>query len=211
MTVILKLPIRISRNPVRRDKEFGIHRSFLVHYSSFFRSAFSSPKTTKLELEDIDSDVFARFVHWLYYQSIGDIGNSPNSLIELFKLWALAEKFKVIRLQDSAMDILCDLLVETVDEPGCEYLEWRDIFQTAYRSHSDVLGRLLRDVMVAMKDGTKFGLMMKCAPLEVVHEVARLVKRCHVSKQDIPVRLAADYYVYTEVARIEDDYDDELA
>ncbi len=86
----------VLRNPQKPNEEFGIHGSFITHYSLYFCSAFSTRPTTRIEIAGVDSGTFAAFIHWFYYQNIGDV---TRTALQLVRIWAFGERFEVAYLQ----------------------------------------------------------------------------------------------------------------
>ncbi|KAE8445851.1 hypothetical protein EG329_012774 [Mollisiaceae sp. DMI_Dod_QoI] len=90
---------------------FAIHRHLLVHYSSYFASAFSPPhleaETQTITLPDVCPDTFGLITHWLYTQQLDLIPQEQaTNVIPLAKLWCLAAKFRIAKLQNKIMSWL---------------------------------------------------------------------------------------------------------
>jgi hypothetical protein len=122
------------------ETKFVVHRDLMLHYSSFFKTAFEGPfaehETETMRQKDTDSRLFGVLVHWLYTRKIEyDDTLLSSSLImsglskwttsdatsqevsELMKkallmtmLWTLAETYRVRELQNDAMGALYKLI-----------------------------------------------------------------------------------------------------
>ncbi|KUJ07483.1 uncharacterized protein LY89DRAFT_677715 [Mollisia scopiformis] len=92
-------------------ESFVIHQHLLTHYSSYFATAFSPPHTeaeTKImTLPIICPDTFGLVTHWLYTQQLDLIPQEQASnVLPLAKLWCLAAKFRIAKLQNKVMSWL---------------------------------------------------------------------------------------------------------
>ena len=101
-----------------RAKDFTIHQEIICFYSPFFREAFRSGQL-KVDMHDVDAQVFGLLTHWLYTQEIRL--NEPNRanqtknvvrthLLPLSKLWSLARKCDMPGLQNTVMDRIAPIL-----------------------------------------------------------------------------------------------------
>jgi len=95
------------------DKQtFLVHKKFICQYSPFFDAAFNGNfkegTSQELDLQDTDPVAFSIFVDWLYTQTItsnpSDI-DVPTELLMLVKLWVLADKLLIPRLQNETLAI----------------------------------------------------------------------------------------------------------
>jgi hypothetical protein len=96
-------------------KEFVIHKSFVCHVSPVLRAAFNSNfvegQTQRYILEDTTEAAFHLFSEWVYTQNIywdGESKDEPSSF-SLPRVWVLAEKLLVPKLQNRAMDLIEDV------------------------------------------------------------------------------------------------------
>jgi hypothetical protein len=59
-----------------KDHKFTIHRDFICYYSPFFSAAFNGSfeegQTQKMKLDDVDPQLFAILVNWVYIQEVSD-------------------------------------------------------------------------------------------------------------------------------------------
>ncbi|KAH0342078.1 hypothetical protein KCU81_g5959, partial [Aureobasidium melanogenum] len=83
---------------------FSIHKDLLVFYSDYFRAAFNGSFTEaaegKIELLDVDQEVFQNFHAWLYTRKLTE----PLSWKLLVHLWVFGDRFQVPLLQNCVMD-----------------------------------------------------------------------------------------------------------
>jgi hypothetical protein len=93
-------------------KEFVIHKSFVCHTSTVlkavFNSNFAEGQTQRYVLEDTTEAAFRHFSEWVYTRNIywdGKIKDDPISSI-LPRVWVLAEKFLVPKLQNRVVDLI---------------------------------------------------------------------------------------------------------
>jgi hypothetical protein len=93
-------------------KEFVVHKSFACHASPVLRAAFNSDfvegQTQRYALEDTTEDTFRLFSEWIYTQNIywdGESMETPASS-SLPRVWVLAEKLLVPKLQNRAMYLI---------------------------------------------------------------------------------------------------------
>jgi hypothetical protein len=91
-------------------KKFVIHKEFACHYSPFLQAAFTSNsaegESQSMELQDVEEEVFALFVQWLYTQQIATAEDDFPAAELLIKLWLLAEKLRVPELQNQVVDTI---------------------------------------------------------------------------------------------------------
>lgn len=79
-----------------------------MFYSDYFRAAFNGSFTEategRIELRDVDLEVFENFHAWLYTRKI------PESLrwLQLVRLWVFGDRFQVPLLQNCVMNEIFD-------------------------------------------------------------------------------------------------------
>ena len=89
-----------AENPLTTRK-YNIHKDFLCYYSQHVEAKLKRgdpPLETKLEpitVEDVDPSSFGLFTHSLYFQNIRNEEGKLPGLINLAKLWVLAERFEM--------------------------------------------------------------------------------------------------------------------
>jgi hypothetical protein len=102
--------IIISSPP--NQQEFKVHKNVACHYSPFFETAFKSQfiegQTQSMTLEDVEGEVFGCMVHWFYTQKVETqrVGTHADDLPKLVKLWVLAERCIIPRLQNAALEYI---------------------------------------------------------------------------------------------------------
>jgi hypothetical protein len=97
-----------------KKQEFVVHKSFACHASPVLRAAFNSDfvegQTQRYILEDTTEGAFRLFSEWIYTQNIywdGESKGDPSNFA-LARVWVLAEKLLVAKLQNRAMDLIED-------------------------------------------------------------------------------------------------------
>ncbi|PVH87826.1 hypothetical protein DL98DRAFT_581062 [Cadophora sp. DSE1049] len=98
------------------DKQsFLVHKHLASAHSSFFKAAFESPMvegtTQTMRLEDVEVETFGVLVHWMYTGEIkaglgsftNDKGAQDYDLTKLAKVWKLAERVLMPRLQNATI------------------------------------------------------------------------------------------------------------
>ncbi|KUJ22800.1 uncharacterized protein LY89DRAFT_728914 [Mollisia scopiformis] len=103
-----------------KAEPFVVHKDWACHSSSVLEAAFNSnflegqTQEYRLDIESIDEDVVALFVHWIYTQKLDlspvqasgaeTLPTSSNKDIVLVKLWVLADKLVIPSLQNKVID-----------------------------------------------------------------------------------------------------------
>ncbi|KUJ07470.1 uncharacterized protein LY89DRAFT_556207, partial [Mollisia scopiformis] len=86
---------------------FTVLKSVICHYSPFFNAAFNSQfkegDTQSMVLNDADTNAFRLFVDWLYTQEIRYDDAETSSMMTLARLWILADRFLIPKLQNQTM------------------------------------------------------------------------------------------------------------
>jgi hypothetical protein len=101
-------------------KKFLVHKDFACGYSPVLKTAFNSEfvegKTQTYTMEDVSEEVFAILTRWLYTQNLDVKGLGATSeiasavvVINLVKLWVLAERLMLPRLQNESIDLIEEL------------------------------------------------------------------------------------------------------
>ncbi|KAI9650255.1 hypothetical protein NHQ30_000268 [Ciborinia camelliae] len=109
------------------EERFAIHKEVACRHSEIWDRAFNGPfiegQTQTYRLEDVDPKVFRMLMQWVYQEKfdhahslqrdgwIKECGGETRKLcakedILLVKLWILAEKFLIRRLQNYTMNIM---------------------------------------------------------------------------------------------------------
>ena len=112
-------------------RKFVVHQNFVDYYCPLLKKAFNSPfiegMTKTYKLEDTTPAAFALFVRWLYTQDIEDAmaANDHKEIsayyAALVRLWILAEKFMLSRLQNAVLEVLEKLRISTKSFPILQY------------------------------------------------------------------------------------------
>ncbi|KEQ69509.1 hypothetical protein M436DRAFT_67171 [Aureobasidium namibiae CBS 147.97] len=91
-------------------KEFTVHRDLLVFYSDYFRAAFNGSfieaTNKKIDLLDVNQEVFEHFITWLYTRKIASDDDQYLGWDDLVNLWVFGDQFQVPMLQNCVMDEL---------------------------------------------------------------------------------------------------------
>ena len=110
-----------SINVGKEETPFDVHMELLCERSPFFNRVFgeryNTPLTEAYSLPDDDPNTFAEFVGWVYRETIFQDQAFP-SWIQLCRLWVLAYKFEVPRLQNSVMALFKDKLTHDTGTMG---------------------------------------------------------------------------------------------
>ncbi|CZR61813.1 uncharacterized protein PAC_11710 [Phialocephala subalpina] len=105
---------------------FMVQKSLICHYSAFFDAAFNGPflegKSQVINMEDVENKIMGLLVDWLYLQRIqSEHGTSTRvTMLDLAKLWVLADRCTIPALQAAAMkgmqtwDRYCEVLDPTL-------------------------------------------------------------------------------------------------
>jgi hypothetical protein len=99
-----------SHTAVSQAHKFIIHKEFICYYSPFFSAAFKG-NTQKMELNDVDPQVFGILANWLYSQEGADAEKKTPDLVACAKLWILGDRFLMRKLQNDTMKKIYAVLV----------------------------------------------------------------------------------------------------
>ncbi len=93
----------VSLNVGTPETPFDVHLELLCdsspYFNSLFNDRFARVPATNVCLPDDDPDTVTEFLNWVYCGTIFQT-QLRTPLIELFRLWVLAEKFEVPELQN---------------------------------------------------------------------------------------------------------------
>ena len=91
-------------------RTFTVHKDFATFRSPIFEAAFNSQflesNTKTMNLDDVDPEVFAMFVQWLYTEKIQFSGKDDSIdyiATMLANLWTLGDRFQIRALQNMAL------------------------------------------------------------------------------------------------------------
>ncbi|KAG9673262.1 hypothetical protein KCU95_g16837, partial [Aureobasidium melanogenum] len=105
-------------------EKYNPHKDLLCFYSGFFRGAFKGSfkeaAEGKIELPDVNPDIFEAFQVWLYSHSLRDGDNNKDSSKRpqllpcrtLAQLWVFGDKYEIPLLQNDSTDALLGKLEE---------------------------------------------------------------------------------------------------
>ncbi|KAF8852849.1 hypothetical protein BDZ45DRAFT_729877 [Acephala macrosclerotiorum] len=92
------------------DKEtFTVHQQVVSRHSPFFRAAFEGNfvegRTKAMNFDDVESGIFGLLVNWVYLHEFVRGDQKRVTYLDLAKLWALADRLMMPKLQNAVMDI----------------------------------------------------------------------------------------------------------
>lgn len=124
-------------------KDFTVHKELLVFYSGYFRAAFNGSfveaAEKKIELLDIEANIFEEFHAWLYTRKIASEDGKNLKMLDLVNLWIFGDRFQVPMLQNHVMDAI--FIKEESERVLDAY-----VFKVAYEK--TVKGSLLRKALI---------------------------------------------------------------
>ncbi|KAL8754542.1 MAG: hypothetical protein Q9199_004273 [Rusavskia elegans] len=94
------------------DKIFHIHKGLLCHASPMFRAMMQHDWKEKQDgiivLKDEDPEVFRRFMHWLYYETVLDINEKIETISprDLADCYFIADRRDVPAMQNHLIDLI---------------------------------------------------------------------------------------------------------
>ncbi|KAK0126628.1 hypothetical protein ONS95_008214 [Cadophora gregata] len=115
-------------------KNFVVHKNFACHYSPVLRAAFDSNfiegQTQVYHFQDTEETVVILLVNWLYSQSLvvkslKSRKSNDTDDMKLFRLWVLADRLLIPRLQNAVMSKLYkmeEIFLETIDKNNLGYI-----------------------------------------------------------------------------------------
>ncbi|KAI9372247.1 hypothetical protein BJX61DRAFT_542870 [Aspergillus egyptiacus] len=113
---IVNLTVGASRTPFDTHIELLCDRS--PYFNEILSDRYENPRTMELVLEDVDPDIFAELLRWMYCGQISPVESTPRSsrISHLYLIWILAERFRVRELQRLAMAQCKEFLQRNPDE-----------------------------------------------------------------------------------------------
>jgi BTB/POZ domain len=176
--------VTIIIGPEESKETFIIHKELICHYSPFFSVAFNSNSkyaegaTQTMKLPDVDVENFGLFVQWVYNQQIDlDPKERDANILPLAKLWTLAERFLITKLQNKIMDKL-RVLVEFAESQNL-----KDFLHYAYESkQKSPLKRLAVDRMAwtTTAQALSTWILDEHLPEGMLVDIVMSLKRDHV-------------------------------
>ncbi|KAG9747683.1 hypothetical protein KCU73_g7285, partial [Aureobasidium melanogenum] len=92
----------------KEKKAYTLHKDLLCFYSDYFRAAFNGSfkeaAERKLELPDVDEDVFEEFQLWLYTRNLQKPVEDSQMYELLVILWIFGDQLQIPLLQNQVMD-----------------------------------------------------------------------------------------------------------
>jgi hypothetical protein len=98
-----------------------LHKDLLCYYSDFFRAAFDGSFREaferKIELPDVETDVFEAFQFWLYTQGLPGNEFDPDEIHPewslLVKLWIFGDQHQTPLLQNHVLDVMWSKITDS--------------------------------------------------------------------------------------------------
>lgn len=113
-------------------KKFSVPKDILSYASEFFSRAlqedrFKEGRENKITLPEDPADVVAAFIHFAYQENLvfekhPDTSRRDKELCLCFKLWNFGEKYLMQRLQNMAIEHICDLLRDSKEQVPLDVL-----------------------------------------------------------------------------------------
>jgi hypothetical protein len=106
-------------------EHYSLHNDLLCFYSDFFRAAFNGSfkeaTERKIELPDVETDVFEAFQVWLYTRVLPEADTESKYIHPgwslLIKLWIFGDKYQIPLLQNVAIDAMLDKVEKDKEVP----------------------------------------------------------------------------------------------
>ncbi|KAF2491103.1 hypothetical protein BU16DRAFT_621758 [Lophium mytilinum] len=115
----------------KTEKAYIIHLDLLIHYSEYFRAAFTGSfkeaEDKKISLSDVKKSTFDRFVDWLYYREISPTEEDKDpetgrlQYRGIIELYILGDKYQIPKLRKYVIDHIFQSLttsLELLPSPG---------------------------------------------------------------------------------------------
>jgi hypothetical protein len=112
--------VAISIGPEK--KLFRVHKDLICHHSEYFRTAYNGQwkeSESGVALEDVETEVFKIFLHWLYAQDLPDtlrdlslisgVGDGQLSQLSLIQACVFGDRFLAPRFKQHAHNMYVDL------------------------------------------------------------------------------------------------------
>jgi hypothetical protein len=179
-----------------QNHNLHIHKDFICYYSPFFDAAFNGNfqegQTQTMKFDDVDVTAFGVLSDWFYTQKITDSEDKLPDLTTLGRVWILGDRFLIPKLQNMAMDMICDKLYK--GEPIGKFC--KDASQ--FKSARNPLIESIVDAMV-FASPSSFGLRFPSIPLPIVAKIAHALKKVQTLETRVSLlegrTTSKDYYV----------------
>jgi hypothetical protein len=159
-----------------------------------------------MRLEDVETAVFGHLVYWIYYQKIelderldsnGILRQEHPNPVLLGRLWVLAERFLMPKLQNDAIDCM-GLSIQWYEDPQ---LQLAPITNFAYSTNSKTLQRFAVDVCASRSSSSGFAKLVEEIPREAAVEVAKSLKKfCDSLRQKQSTAPTSEFHVKDDEA-----------
>lgn len=183
-------PNKFQDNP----KKFLVHKSFVCYHSPVLKAAFNSKfeegETQTYKLADVTVPVFWLFVKWLYTQNLEELKTPKDHDNALIRLWILAEKFFIPRLQKNVIDALEQFRKPTKTLTSNEF-----VYVYENTSVDSPLRKLLVHQCVWNLAHTAFKNSSSQFPQEMLIGIATASRLVVMSKGGIPPMVIPTFYV----------------
>jgi len=180
------------------EKKFLIHKSFACHYSPILKRVLGSSEESPVvhHIKDTSEEAFSLLYQWIYEQALDDAWdsevNNQQAAHLIIELYTLAEKLRIPRLQNLAIEYFEEVLSRPID---------RIDNLVSYCWENTKAGSPLRRLFVDLQtwDVGKDELVgrVKQMPREVLEDMVLSLKdRCEKQSSSLSmhVRNIADFY-----------------
>jgi hypothetical protein len=102
--------------PYPQPPKFTIHKNKICSHSPFFSAAFNSNfiEGTSQEMTlDVDLEAFGIIVNWMYTKDIVASNGEQPGLCTLARVWILADRFLIPKLQNQAMENMLSMSLQS--------------------------------------------------------------------------------------------------
>ncbi|KAI4719439.1 hypothetical protein E4T48_04306 [Aureobasidium sp. EXF-10727] len=185
-------------------EHYSLHKELLCFYSDFLRAAFNGSfkeaTERKIELPDVEIEVFESFQVWLYTQKMPKNEIRPAQVYPewplLTKLWIFGDKYQIPLLQNNVADAMLDKVDKDKEAPLFA-------LNLAYENTTSnaPLRKILVDVMAYRGDmsakgphlDSKYWSLQACLDAMGTMDSARTQK---IPRHTMPVREKCYYHVH---------------
>jgi hypothetical protein len=188
--------------PATASKIFLVHKEFVYHHSPVLKTAFESSfiegETQIYKLDDVTPATFTLFVQWLYTQNLcnpitppGDVSSLIEHWHSLLRLWVLADKMMVPRLQNMTINAIENFRKSTLTLPSDEF---------AYVYENTDTGSQLRRILVEQcvrfleKDVLRDLNFLKALPRDMLLDITCSLEYVSPTWTDYSLQIS-DYHV----------------
>ncbi|KAL2827661.1 hypothetical protein BJY01DRAFT_229022 [Aspergillus pseudoustus] len=179
----LTLSAGIARLNVGADQTpFDVHVELLCDKSPFFNNLYSDRTDSTIpevpiSLPDVDPDVFAEIISWMYRSQLNDELTYQGRINFLLELWVLAEKFEIPALQNQAITF-CKARTENSPSTALPNMQAIEYVYTKTKPVSP-LRRFLVDVWIWRATAVKFAKRKEELPRAFVEDLCEALLHKH--------------------------------